>query len=358
MNVYLESMPQANEAMRRVEAWYHGETMGRPPIRFSEHNSSHNKDITAMIERYGSAKQFWFDAEYHVCSYVESLAGKTMLAETFPVFFPNLGPSVFASYYGVQLEYAATTSWAQHMAEDMETFDASELKLCTVCENWNKIDEITKLALELGKDKFLTGYTDLHPSLDCVADFVGPEGLCMALYDCPKKIKAMADVFCKDFEKVFAYYHQQLKTQPSVTWMGIPSAKPMHIPSCDFASMLSPAQFEEFALPYILREIKLADYNIFHMDGIGVAQHLDQLLEIKEIQAIQWVQGVGEDEPIMQWVPLIQKIQNAGKGVVVGIQPVELKDFMREVSPKGIYLTMNAEEQEQSDIVKLVENWK
>lgn len=58
-------------------------------------------------------------------------------------------------------------------------------------------------------------------------------------------------------------------------------------------------------------------HNIFHMDGKGVAHHMDAILELPNVQAIQWVQGVADDMPIMQWTPLIQKIQAAGKSVVV-----------------------------------------
>lgn len=122
--------------------------------------------------------------------------------------------------------------------------------------------------------------------------------------------------------------------------------------------MLSPELFEEFCLPYLLEEVKLAPYNIFHLDGPGVARHLDVLLKIDEIQAIQWVQGLGNDAPIMQWVPLIKKIQQAGKSVVVGLKKEELKEFMSEVSPKGIYLTMDASYDEQESIVNLIKRWK
>ena len=58
-------------------------------------------------------------------------------------------------------------------------------------------------------------------------------------------------------------------------------------------------------------------HNIFHLDGKGVARHLDEILNVPEIQAIQWVQGAGADQPILPWLPLIKKIQTAGKGVVV-----------------------------------------
>lgn len=355
---YLETMPQVNEAMKRVDAWYHQEVMDRVPIRFSEHNSSHNISMKEILKNYNNIKDFWFDANFQIDLYKKSVQNKPVYAETFPIFFPNLGPSVFASYYGVPLSYGETTSWAEHVIEDLEEFDLYSLKLNKECENWKKIDELTDLALKEGDGLFFTGYTDLHPSLDCVADFMGVENLCISMLDSPESVLQITDIAYRDFPEVYKYYAERLVGMPSVSWMGIPSEGSMHIPSCDFSTMLSEEQFAKFALPYIKKEVKHFEKNIFHLDGPGVARHLNTILQIPEIQAIQWVQGVGDDEPIMQWVGLIQKIQEAGKSIVVGLKTSELKQFMKAVEPKGIYLTMAAELIDQPDIIKEVEKWK
>ncbi len=128
--------------------------------------------------------------------------------------------------------------------------------------------------------------------------------------------------------------------------MQIPSYEGMHIPSCDLGAMISPAMFEEFSLPFVRREVLHFRHNVFHVDGKGVARHLDRLLEIPEIQAYQWVQGVGEDRPILQWIPLIQKIQAAGKSVVVDLHLNELEAFMDAVAPEGVLLCIDESDPE------------
>jgi hypothetical protein len=131
----------------------------------------------------------------------------------------------------------------------------------------------------------------------------------------------------------------------------------MHIPSCDFSAMVSREHFREFCLPAILDEVKTMTHNIFHLDGPECARHLDDILEIKEIQAIQWVQGDG-NRPIMQWVPLIKKIQAAGKSVVVDLTPGELEGFIQETEPKGLFLCLPvADLDEQRAVLKRVEKW-
>ena len=97
--------------------------------------------------------------------------------------------------------------------------------------------------------------------------------------------------------------------------------------------------------------------NIFHVDGRGVLRHLDQILAIPEINAIQWVQGVGDDLPIMQWIPVIKKIQAAGKGVLVDLQLNELEPLIAETKPDGLFICVPAEEKDRPDIIKRLERW-
>ena len=145
--------------------------------------------------------------------------------------------------------------------------------------------------------------------------------------------------------------------QPSVTWMGIPSFGKMHIPSCDFAAMISTRHFEEFCLPVLVEEVKPMTHNVFHLDGKGVARHLDHILAVPEINAIQWVQGMGDDTPIMQWLPLIKRIQAAGKSVLVDLQLAELEEFIENMDPKGLMLCIAADETIQPEVIKRVEKW-
>jgi len=83
-------------------------------------------------------------------------------------------------------------------------------------------------------------------------------------------------------------------------------------------------------------------HNIFHLDGKGMLRHLDRILAVPEIQAIQRVHGAGDDAPIMQWLPVIKRIQAAGKGVLVDLQLHELESFIAGTNPQGLYLCIAA----------------
>jgi len=212
-----------------------------------------------------------------------------------------------------------------------------------------------------GDDVWLGPYqgADLHGGLDSAAGWRDPLQLCLDLKTDPAEVKRLVDLAMAHFQEVYDYFDGLLKAAalPSVTWMAIPSFGKMHIPSCDFAALISPAMFEEFGLPVLREEVKPMTHNVFHVDGRGVLKDLDLILSVPEIQAIQWVQGMGHDLPIMQWVPLIRRLQAAGKSVMVDLQVSELEDFIGAMRPEGLLLCLAADESLQPAIIKRVEKW-
>lgn len=355
--IELENKPDFEQAMERIYAWYDQEIIDRAPIRFSAHNAEYSSAHLLKGRSWPGLKERWWDTEYQIELFEHQLRHSVFNAETFPIYWPNLGPEVYAAFYGVELIYKEITSYSVPNIHDWSQL--SDIKLDFNNPYLRKIEEMTYAALERCSGKFLVGYTDLHPGLDCAASFRDPQQLCMDFLIDPDEVKKIIDLSSRDFQLIFDHFDGILKKhkQPSVAWMGIPSFGKMHIPSCDFSTMISPEQFVEFVLPVIKSEIKGMDHNIFHLDGKGVANHVDYILELPEINAIQWVQGVGDDLPIMQWVPFIKKIQAAGKSVVVDLSVDELAPFMDVVRPKGILLCINASPDIQPDIIRKVEKW-
>lgn len=356
-NLELESKPDFDVCMQRVYAWYEGEVIDRPPVRFSRHNAEF--DVNDAKNYDGSLKQRWFDKEYQVQHYIKSIQNRKFNGETFPVYWPNLGPNVYASFFGSSLTFTETTSWAQPVLDDYN--DAQKFEFNTNNKYYEKIIDLTNCALEYCKGKFMVGYTDLHPGLDWVSALRGMDNTCMDLYDKPDHLKELLSRSASDFHKIYNLFNNLLKehNQLSVTWMNIPSVGKMHIPSCDFSNFISCSQFEEFCLPVLTEETMPMTHNVFHVDGIGVARHLDMILNIPNIKAIQWAQGVGDDMPIMQWLPLIKKVLNKGKSIVLDIQKHELEDIIDALPPEGLYLCIEAQDHnEEQHILKRVLKWK
>jgi len=354
----LQGKPDFEKAMKRIDAWFAHEMIDRPPVRFAEHNGDFAAAHTLRDRTWPDLRARWFDTEFQVDFFLASIRGRRFYGETFPVFWPNLGPNVYAAFHGAELDCGEVTSWVRHCVH--ERADVKRLRFSRDSAYFQKIEELTRAALEKCAGKFMVGYTDLHGSLDCAADWRDPQRLCLDLLDCPELVHELVNLANDNFLPVFEHYDAVLKAQGqlSVTWMGIPARGKMHVPSCDFTNMVSREVFDEFYLPSLLGEVRHMTHNIFHLDGKGMLRHLDRILEIPQIQAIQWVHGVGNDAPIMQWLPVIKKIQAAGKGVIVDLQLHELEPFIAAIRPEGLYLCMSAPESIQPDIVKRLERWQ
>jgi len=355
-SIELEPKPDFDQAVDRIYAWYEQQIIDRPPVRFTRHNAEFEAADSTWKESWRVLKDKWFDEEYQIEYFLNQVRGKHYLGETFPVYWPNLGPNVFAALYGCSLEFADVTSWAMPILSDYDRAVALDWQ----SEYLRKLESLTRCALEACRGQFIVGYTDLHPGLDWLAALRGTEPLLLDMVDSPDRLLPLLQLCTPDFLALFDRCDTLLKEngQPSITWMGIPSFGKMHIPSCDFGAMISPRHFKQFALPALLAEIQHMTHNIFHVDGKGVARHLDTILQLPNVQAIQWVQGMGDDLPIMQWVPLIKRIQAAGKSVVVDLSPAELEDFIGAVKPEGIFLTMASEnEAEERAILKRIAQW-
>jgi len=357
----LEFKPNMQEAMQRVYAWYQGELMDRPPIRFSRHNAEY--ELRQRSRTWPTLKDRWFDTEYQVGDFIEQALAMRFNAETFPVFWPNLGPNVFAACYtGVDYEFGEVTAWTtaeQAGASDYD-FDYTPPTIDWDSEYIHKLDEMTDYALELAKGRFLVGYTDIHPGMDWTVAIKGNDAMLIGLVEDPEAVLALAHAAEADFAKFYNRYHDKLRAaeQPSVTWLNVPSYGRMHVPSADFSTMISDEHFDEFCRPALERECLQMTHNVFHVDGKGVARHTDSILTLPNLQGIQWVHGVGDDAPIMQWVPYIQKVQDAGKGIMIDITPDELDPIMAALKPEGLYLCIATESEDQEhEIIDKTLHW-
>jgi len=98
-------------------------------------------------------------------------------------------------------------------------------------------------------------------------------------------------------------------------WLRIWSDEPYTIPACDISTMLGPNQINPF-LDQIEREARTFDRAIYHLDGPEGAIHLDSILEIPEIKAVQFSPTPNRFTAI-GYLDIFKKIQAKGRSVYV-----------------------------------------
>jgi hypothetical protein len=114
---------------------------------------------------------------------------------------------------------------------------------------------------------------------------------------------------------------------------------------CDISCNISPRAFRELFVPPMVEAMQAVEHRIYHLDGAGALHHLDTLLGIPELQAIQWVPGAGH-EAVAQWLPLLGRMHRGGKSTVIYAQPGEvglLLDAVRQgiLQPGRLCLHVN-----------------
>ena len=348
--------PDFDECIARIYAWYEQKLIDRPPVRFHHHNI-HYESCRIVEGPWESSEERWLDVEFQVKTFLDSLEGTRFLGETFPVFWPNLSAIVYNLFLGQVANFDDVTAWAHPCIEDLGSLP--ELKIERDGKYFKTIEALTNRALEYAEGQFMVGFTDMYAGIDCTAELRGTEKMCLDMVRDPDRLKMLIDMAFSEYPDVYEYFDGILKKheQLSVTWMNLPSFETFNVLACDFAVNISPDHFDEFCMPILRKEAELFTHNIFHTDGPGVAKNIDSILTLPNLAGIQWVQGYGKDKPIMQWIPLIENIQDSGNSVIVDLQLDELDEFIGKVDPAGIMLWIPAEPKDQQDVLERVREW-
>ena len=186
---------------------------------------------------------------------------------------------------------------------------------------------------------------DLGSALDIVASLRGTQELLYDFYDYPNEIKEMTARVGVAWKQAFTKLADRiLARQDGLTsWMPIWCRERYSVLQCDISAMLSPDMFLEFALPDIKDSTEFLDRSIYHLDGPDAIKHTDALLTLPRLNAIQWMPGAGApDVTDPTWFELYDKIQSAGKGLVLFVEsPDSLEPLLRHLSPRGVFLSVN-----------------
>ena len=348
--------PDFDECIARIYAWYEQRIIDRVPVRFHHHNIEYERRRT-VEGSWRSPEERWLDVDFQVSTFLESLEGNELLGETFPVFWPNLSAVVYNLFLGQDAVFDDVTAWTHPCVDDLGGLP--ELRVDRDTRSFRTVEALTGRALELAEGRFMVGYTDMYAGIDCAAGLRGAERMCLDFVMDPAGIRRLIDRAYAGHPDVYGHFDRILKKhgQLSVTWMNLPSFETFNVLACDFAVNVSPEHFDEFCMPILGREAGLFTHNVFHVDGPGVARNIDSILSLPNLAGVQWTQGYGRDKPIMQWVPLVEKVQAAGKSVVVDLELDELDEFMAKVAPEGIMLWIPAEPKVQQDVLGKVEKW-
>ena len=306
----------------------------------------------------------WLDAEYNYDAYKYRSQKIGYLAEGIPAFFTNLGPGCLAACIGGSYGLMEKTIWfdQEQLIEEWEAPPA--IAFDEQSEMWQNV---LKMQNRFSADPDVCfSITDIGGIMDIVASLRGTENLLYDLYDYPDEVKEFAIRVKEEWFKAFDKQVEIIKKAnlPFTNWFNIPSEKPWYPLQCDFAYMISPAQFEEFMLQDLVDQVGHMDRSIYHLDGAGEIPHVDMLLDIPGLTGIQWVPGAGQPSVREEcWLDLYKKIQDKKKNLVL-IGGVNEKDeagterLIKSLDPTGLYLSGHFSSREKAEeMLEKITRW-
>lgn len=344
--MHLEYKPDFIAAQRRWEAFWNGEIIDRPCCRIVA-----PKDGARGYPHPTGLQHPGMDLRAHVEAYDRWAGDVYFGGEAMPFFFPNFGPDVYSAFVGADLtgfEHGTGTSWAVPFVDDWAS--VTEQLERPRGYWWQAAIDYANTAREVAEGKFGIGVLDLHSNLDCLAAIRGPQNLCLDLADRPDDVGRALDAVRRSYQPIYDGLYAasgQDKTGTS-SWLPFYCQGKFACIQCDFICMISPVLAKRFLYPALEEETQFLDRCCYHLDGPDALVHLDDLLAIEGIDAIQWVPGSG-NAPHIEWMDVLKRIQAKGKALYVGASIEEVPVYHKELRPEKTFYDVWAPSQAEAE---------
>lgn len=303
-----DRMDEVYEAYRR---WWLGE-LERPLMRITLTDAYPAKPTGIPVLSQENCADFRYSAEEVIDALDRELSRQQYLGDAFPmVNFAAFGPGVLAAFCGARLDNTSGRVWF---------FPQEELELSQIHVRYDpdnryakRIKELYRAGLNKWNGAVLMSLPDLGGVMDVAATFRGSENLLMDLLDEPEEVLRLNQEIQTAWYEAYQDLLAVLKPQKyNTNWSGLMSREPSYILQCDFCYMISNPMFREFVLDTLRRDTEHLPNAIYHLDGIGQLKHLDDVLSLKNLRAVQWVFGDGQPQA-EHWMDVYRRIHAAGK---------------------------------------------
>jgi hypothetical protein len=350
--------PDYEKTRARIEAFWERDVLDRPVTVFYLAKPP-DEQVDLPSDHHTAPAERWLDIQFQAELALAQLTNREYLGDALPIAYPNFGPEIFSALYGCPLHFGDYgTSWTDPILFDWSLADQIQI-------NWEhpylkRLMEMTDALMEIGRGKFITGMTDWHPGGDAIAAFRDPQNLAMDMIDHRDEVKRLLARVEADYFHIYNLFYEKLRAcgLPITSWTPLVCDGRYYIPSNDFSIMISKAMYDEVFLPGITRECQALDRSIYHLDGPGALRHLDSILSISELDALQWVFGSG-NEGFHRWIKVYQEAQARGKGIQVMCTLDEIPQVMQTLSPRGLFLDVQGVPTREAGeaMLKELERW-
>lgn len=292
----------------------------------------------------------WLSTEYALRRIRHRVENNAFILDAIPCHFINLGPGAMAPMLGGGYELKPDTVWFDTAPNISDFENVPPINLNREHALYKVIrDQIQTLAAD-SKGEYKVSFTDIGGTLDIVASLRGNQDMLADLVEYTDEVKAVSDRIDKLFME---YFYEQATWLAEAGagytgWIPLVHEKTWYPLQCDACAMISPRMFEKLVLPSLEYTSSRMGTSVYHLDGPGEIPHLDMILSLPNVHAIQWVplpeisleRGTYiqhfDDEMSLD---VYRRTLAAGKKVVLcGVRPDQIPKIYRETGADGVFI--------------------
>lgn len=339
-----------------------GAPFGMPGVPLTK---GFHEDVPSPTVYSQSDERYFSDIEARIQRSHYILSRQSFLADILPVPETIIGPGSLALYMGCVPGFTDRSVWYHPLFEDLTNpTEAPALKFDPQNKWWQIQEETLRRSVALAKGKYPVGFPDLVENIDTLASLRGTVKLLLDMVMYPEWVEEKVEEINQAFFQVFDRIYDIIKLEDGSSvfeafrlWGPGKTAKVQ----CDTSVMFSNEMFERFVIPALTRQCEWLDNSLYHLDGKEQFRHLDSILGIEALDAIQWTPNAGDPSGGNEkWYDLYKNILNNGKSVQILRATVdEVVPLLDAIGGKGVYVLVqfNSESEVESTL-KAVEQFR
>lgn len=303
-------------------------------------------------------QQYWFDATWRAQNLHYQMSGSSFKADILPVANTHLGPGSLGAILGAELDGGEDTIWIKHNPNFTGDIHFDENNPA-----WKLHLGLLRKCKKLAANKYFVGCPDLVEGLDVLASIKGTQETLMDMMMQPdvldEQLQKINDIYFQVFDRIYDIIN--VNGEMAYCYFSIWGPGKVAKLQSDISLMFSEDDYRRFVQPYIREQAQKLDYSLYHLDGVDAQRHLDAIMEIDEINAIQWTPGVGEPQGgNPQWYDLYKKILRGGKSIMANwVTLDELEPLIDTVGNQGLHINVDFKSENEIDkALKIIDKYR
>lgn len=292
-------------------------------------------------------KAYWTDAETIRRVNLGKLEQTHLGGEALPILFQNYGTSGHCNYYGAAPSYGQDTIWFEPVLHSLEPQN-----LVYRPDVLERHLDIARYLVAHAGDDYLVGMPDSTGTLDALGHLYGTQNLLLDMLEDPdivaQAVRTVNEGWIDSNERFYQTARENNANGCSHAWMHLWAPGRIQHMQCDLSVMISPDMYETLVLPELEQQLRWLEYPVYHFDGIEQEKHLPYLLSLEKLRAIQWTHVAGQPSAI-HYLPVLQRIQAAGKGLIIMTPAGDVPALLDNLSAAGLYLHCSVHTPEEAD---------